>query len=186
MPPFAVSHSSVFGALQIEGVTEFEEPDLFFIDAVVSQLAIALDRDATDQALRTSEARLPGIISLAADAIISVDEAQRIVMYNEGAQRIFGWSRDEVLGKPHDILLPERFRRTHRKHIPNFAAEPETARRMAERRPGILGLRKNGEEFPADAAVSKLNVGGRWLFTGRFCKQSNRRYFRRSFRRPSR
>jgi hypothetical protein len=51
MPPFAVSHSSVCGALQIEGVAEFEEPDLFFIDAVVSQLAIALDRDATDQAL---------------------------------------------------------------------------------------------------------------------------------------
>lgn len=165
MLPFSVSHGSIFGALQIESVGELEEPDLFFIDAVVSQLSIALDRNSTDRALRASEARLAGIISLAADAIISVDEEQSIVMYNQAAEHIFGWSRDEVLGKPHDILLPERFRRAHGKHILNFATESETACRTAERRPGIFGLRKNGEEFPADAAVSKLNVGGAWLFT---------------------
>ena len=165
MLPFSVGEGSIFGALQLEGAWELEERDLFFIDAVVSQLSIALDRNSTDRALRASEARLAGVISLAADAIICVDEAQRIVMYNEGAQRIFGWSRDEVLGKPHDILLPERFRSAHGKPIPDFAAEAETARRMGERRPEMFGVRKNGEEFPADAAVSKLNLGGAWLFT---------------------
>ena len=165
MLPFAIDHGSIFGALQIQGVGELEELDLFFIDSVVSQLAIALDRHSAERALRASEARLAGIISIAADAIISIDEAYRIVMYNEGAQRIFGWSRDEVLGKSLDILLPERFRGAHRKHIPNFAAGAETARRMGDPRPGIFGLRKSGQEFPAEAAVSKLNVGGAWLFT---------------------
>ncbi len=138
MLPFAVGHSSVFGALQIEGVRELEERDLFFVDAVVNQLAIALDRYSSDRALRASEARLAGIISIAAEAIICVDEAQRIVMYNEGAQRVFGWSREEVLGKPHDILVPERFRENHRKHIPSFAAAAETARKMGEHRPEIV------------------------------------------------
>lgn len=165
MLPFAVGHGSIFGALQLEGAGELEEPDLFFIDAVVNQLAIALDRHSTDRTLRASEARLAGIISIAVDAIISIDEAQRVVMYNEGAQRIFGWSREEVLGKPLDLLLPEHFRGAHRKHIPNFAAGSETACRMGDSRPGIFGLRKNGQEFPAEAAVSKLNVGGAWLFT---------------------
>src|SRR5581483_6271229 len=163
--PFAVGHGPIFGALQIEGAGALEEPDLFFIDAVVNQLAIALDRHTSDRALRASEARLAGIISIAADAIISIDESQRVAMYNESAQRIFGWSREEVLGKPLDLLLPERFRGGHRKYIPNFAMGSETARRMGDSRLGIFGLRKNGQEFPAEAAVSKLNVDGAWLLT---------------------
>lgn len=58
MLPFAVGHGSIFGALQIEGSGEMEESDLFFINAVVNQLAIALHRDSTDRALRASEASL--------------------------------------------------------------------------------------------------------------------------------
>ncbi|HET9106273.1 MAG TPA: PAS domain-containing sensor histidine kinase [Steroidobacteraceae bacterium] len=165
MLPFSVGRRSVFGALQIESVRELEERDLSFVDAVVNQLATALDRNASERALRASEARLAGIISIAADAIICVDEAQHIVMYNDAAQRTFGWTRDEVLGKPHDMLVPERFRESHRRHIGSFAAAADTARMMGEHRPEIIGLRKNGEEFPAEAAVSKLNAEGAWLFT---------------------
>jgi hypothetical protein len=58
MLPFFVGHGSVFGALQIESGRELEESDLFFIDAVVNQLAIALSRHSANRALRTSEARL--------------------------------------------------------------------------------------------------------------------------------
>lgn len=58
MLPLAVAHGSIFGALQVEGRGALEESDLFFIDAVVNQLAIALDRYATDRSLRASEARL--------------------------------------------------------------------------------------------------------------------------------
>jgi PAS domain S-box-containing protein len=128
-------------------------------DGRIAEMGLSL------QHLRASEAKLAGIISLAADAIISVDESQRIVMYNEAAERIFGWSSAEALGKPLDILLPERVRQIHRQHVPSFAAALGTARRMEERRAAIFGLRKNGEEFPAEAAISKLNVGGTWQFT---------------------
>jgi PAS domain S-box-containing protein len=115
--------------------------------------------------LRRSEAKLAGIVSGAADAIISVDERQRIVMYNGGAEHMFGWLRDEVLGKPLDILLPERFRDGHRRHVRAFATEPSFARKMGSRAAEIFALRKTGEQFPADAVISKLDVGAAWLFT---------------------
>jgi PAS domain S-box-containing protein len=115
--------------------------------------------------LRLSEAISSGIVSISADAIISVDDRQRITMFNDGAERIFGYSKAEVIGAPFDILVPERFRAIHRQHLERFAAGQETARRMGMRGASISGLRKNGEEFPADAAISKLDVAGTRLFT---------------------
>jgi len=114
---------------------------------------------------RDADRILGAILDIAADAIITIDEDQRILIFNQGAEEIFGYSRDEVIGQPLDILIPERFRRGHRGlHIPAFAAGPERARRMAERSQ-IYGLRKDGTEFPAEASISKLEVDGRLLFT---------------------
>jgi len=163
--PFVVERGAIFGALQIEAARTLDEQDLFFVNAVVNQLAIGLERYATEQARRSTEAKLAGIVSGAADAIISVDEHQRIAMYNEAAERVFGWRRDEVLGKPLDVLLPERFRGRHRQHFRAFATEPEAARKVGTRATEIFALRKTGEEFPADAAISKVDAGGAWLFT---------------------
>lgn len=120
-------------------------------------------RKAAEEAARRSEARLEGIISMAADAIISIDEQQRIVMYNEGASRIFGWSSAEAIGKPLDILIPRRFADAHRGHIQEFDREPASAR-MMHGRPMVFGLRKNGEEFPAEAAISKIADDTQRLF----------------------
>ncbi len=118
----------------------------------------------TEDALRRSEARFAGILAIAADAIISIDDAQRINLFNEGAERTFGWSRDEVLGQPLSVLLPERYRAAHAGLIDAFAAAPQQARRMGERRE-IYGLRKDGTEFPAEASISKLDVDGERTFT---------------------
>jgi PAS domain S-box-containing protein len=110
------------------------------------------------EALRLSEAKFSGIVSIAADAIISVDEHQRITIFNAGAERIFGYARSEVVGTPLDRLIPERFRAAHGEHFARFAAGQEAARMMGERR-DIFGLRKNGEEFPAEGSISKVTVG---------------------------
>ena len=115
--------------------------------------------------LQLSEARFSGIISVSTDAIVSIDENQRITLFNTGAERAFGYSSDEVMGAPLDLLLPERLQALHRRHVASFAAGPVTARQISERVATIVGRRKNGEEFPAEAAISKLQVGGRTILT---------------------
>jgi PAS domain S-box-containing protein len=116
------------------------------------------------QALRVSEARLAGIISMAADAIISVDAEQRITLFNFGAEQIFGYSAPEVLGQSLELLVPERFRGNHLRLLQGFGEGGTASRKMGERQP-IFGLRKNGEEFPAEASISKQVVEGRVMLT---------------------
>ena len=113
--------------------------------------------------LRDSEAKLAGILAIAADAIITVDEDQRIVHFNRGAESIFGYEATEVVGQNLNILIPPRFRPTHPQHVRSFAAAGETARQMGHRRE-VSGVRKNGEEFPAEASIAKIGDPGRRLF----------------------
>ncbi|HEV2179983.1 MAG TPA: PAS domain S-box protein, partial [Gemmatimonadaceae bacterium] len=114
--------------------------------------------------LRISEANFAGILDIAADAIITVDDAQRIVHFNTGAEQIFGYSRSEMIGQPLERLIPERFRAAHVGHMRRFAAGTETARRMGERRE-IFGLRRGEIEFPAEASISRLATATGVLFT---------------------
>ncbi|HEX6587734.1 MAG TPA: ATP-binding protein [Longimicrobiales bacterium] len=104
------------------------------------------------------------IAAVSADAIITVDELQRIVFFNSGAERIFGWPAADVIGRGLDVLLPARFASPHGGHVAEFGRSPQVARRMGERLP-IAGVRRNGEEFPAEASITKLEVEGRLLFT---------------------
>ena len=122
-------------------------------------------RKRFELALQESEAKFAGIVSIAADAIISIDEDQRVTIFNDGAERIFGYPRSEVLGHPLDLLLPARLRAQHRRDVEGFGAGHTTARQMGERNAEIVGLRKSGEEFPAEAAISKLDSGGKTLLT---------------------
>lgn len=123
------------------------------------------ERKHIEERLRLAEAKSSGILSVSADAIISVDDEQRITLFNDGAERVFGYTRAEALGAPLDMLIPERFRAIHRRHVESFAAGETTARRMGGLGAEIFGLRKNGEEFPADAAISKLVVDGTRILT---------------------
>lgn len=122
-------------------------------------------RAEVELALRASEAKFSGILEIAADAIISVDDGQRIVHYNRGAERIFGWSAAEALGRELSFLLPQRHRDGHARFVQGFGTARETARQMGQRRE-ISGLRRDGTEFPAEASISKLALAsGERIYT---------------------
>ncbi len=123
------------------------------------------ERKRLEQELRLAEAKSSGILSLSADAIISIDEDQNITLFNEGAEKIFGYSKAEVIGQPLEMLIPERLRAIHYEKVKAWGRSPEVSRRMDERQSAVIGLRKNGEEFPADAALSKLEIGGMRIMT---------------------
>ncbi|MDO9102032.1 MAG: ATP-binding protein [Candidatus Nitrotoga sp.] len=122
------------------------------------------ERKRVEQAHRESEERLAVIINSAMDGVISVDEQQRIRLFNPAAGQMFGLSTTEAIGQPLSRLIPERFHRAHEGHIRNFAHTGMTARRM-----GVLGeisgMRTNGEEFPIEASISQSTIAGSKLFT---------------------
>ncbi|MBE7367759.1 PAS domain S-box protein [Ramlibacter sp. HM2] len=98
------------------------------------------------------------------DGIISVDDAQRIVMYNRAAERMFGWTAAEVLDQPLDLLIPQRFRGGHSQQVRRFGATGTTSRRMGDTTV-LYALRKDGSEFPIDASISQLHTPDGKLYT---------------------
>lgn len=117
-----------------------------------------------DAARRVSEAHLADVVNIAADAIITIDEGQRIIMFNQGAEHIFGYCAADMLGQPLDLLLPPRSVDVHRRHIRDFAATSDITRCMTGQRE-VFGRRRDGSEFPAEANISKLVQNGQTLFT---------------------
>ncbi len=114
-----------------------------------------------EESLRESEERLVGIVSSAMDAIITVDEDQRIVLFNEAAERMFGCPAAEALGQPFNRFIPERFRDAHTELVRRFGETGGASRAMRS----LTALRADGAEFPIEAAISKVEVGGRKLYT---------------------
>ena len=109
--------------------------------------------------LRESRERFTAIVESAMDGIVTIDSEQRIVLFNAAAERLFLRKADEVKGKPIDCLLPTRFTEIHHQHIRTFFQSGVTNRRMGALG-AVSGLRANGEEFPIEASISHMQVGG--------------------------
>jgi PAS domain S-box-containing protein len=157
---------------EVAGVLEFfadrplaPNPALMGVMANVgTQVGRVIERARAEEALRLSEAKFAGIISISSDAIVSIDEDQRIVFYNQGAEQTFGYTAEQVMGERVEMLIPEQHRADHEARVREFGDSPIVARRMGERGQ-ISGCRWSGEVFPADASISKLEVGGKRLYT---------------------
>ena len=135
------------------------------LDASNRELRLeVLHREMAEASAREARERLDGIIDSAMDAIITVDDEQRVVLFNSAAERMFEYPQAEALGMPLTNLLPERFRTVHSSHVRQFGQEGERSRRMARARI-VTGLRRGGHEFPIDASISQVALGGRKYFT---------------------
>ncbi|QIE25591.1 Histidine kinase (plasmid) [Caballeronia sp. SBC1] len=113
---------------------------------------------------RLDEARLLGIIRSSMEAIITIDENQRIVMFNPMAERLFDCPAANALGTPLARFVPERFRAGHEAHVRQFGVTGVSDRQMGGRRI-LYGLRASGGEFPFEASISQFGDENGKLYT---------------------
>ncbi|MGA7658331.1 MAG: PAS domain S-box protein [Methylocella sp.] len=122
---------------------------------------VNLTRDLTEQKrtedeLRRSQERFQRAVESAPNAMMMVNRTGRIEMLNLQAECVFGYSRDELLGQPVEMLLPERYRRYHPKHRLFFFAEPRSRPMGAGR--DLYALRKDGSEFPVEIGLNPIET----------------------------
>jgi PAS domain S-box-containing protein len=161
--------TQILSALRADGTTFPIEASISQHEEAGGRVYTAILRDITgrvqaEERLGRSEARLRGILDSAMDAIITVDEAQRIVMFNNAAEAMFACPRDQALGAPLAWFIPQRFRGDHAGFVKRFGDTGVSSRRMGRARI-VHGLRRTGEEFPIDASISQLTENGSRYYT---------------------
>jgi len=121
-------------------------------------------RREVEEALRASEARYRAVVDSAFDAIVTMTADGLIHSFNGGAERVFGYRSDEVVGRPLAMLMPDRFRRAHGAGITRYLATGEA--RVLHRTIALSGQRKDGTEVPLEMSITEVLDGSGRLFTG--------------------
>jgi len=135
------------------------------LQRIIGVVADITDRRQAENKLRESQDRMAGIVESAMDAIIAVDEEQRVVLFNAAAEKMFGCVHDEAIGTTMDHFIPLLFRSEDKTHARRFGESGVTGRAMATLGGALWAVRKNGVEFPIEASISHIESDGRKLST---------------------
>ena len=130
------------------------------------QLGRQIASQQLGDALRESENRFRSVAESATDAIVAADQNGDIISWNRGAEVMFGHIEDEVVGKPLSILMPERFRPMHDAGIKRVAEGGMAASRLIGQTVEVVGLRKDGREFPLELSLAMWETSGARFFSG--------------------
>jgi len=127
---------------------------------------LKINRDMTkmkqaEQAILDSGLRLAGILDMAQDAIISINENQEIILFNKGAEKIFGYTANEVFNQTFDLLIADKLHQKECQADSDFFHRNCWVKKITEHNE-LIGRRKDGSEFPAEVSISEL-----FLDTGR-------------------
>ena len=124
---------------------------------------------AKDQNLRAAR-----ILMIAEDAIISCDAVQNINFFNLKAEAMFGYRAEDVIGQPLTTLLPQEARAKHKGLVDRFGQGPAASRMMSDRSE-VTGLRRNGEVFPLEASITKVETSGALTYTAHLRDMTQRK-----------
>lgn len=122
------------------------------------------EKKVLERQLDLSMKRFAAVVNNAYDGIISIDENQKIKLFNEAAQAMFGYSEDEMIGQSLTKLLPEKFRSKHPGYVDGFKRSQVDSRPMQTRAP-VQGLRKCGSDFPIEVSISKIRISDNVEYT---------------------
>ena len=141
-------------ALRADGAAFPAEISLSALDTEEGRFVAAAVRDSTER--RRAEAKFRALLEAAPDAVVGVDSEGRIVMVNGQAVQLFGYDREELLGQPVEILVPDTVKELHPGHRARYFAEPTTRPMGAGLK--LAGRRRDGSEFPAEISLSTLEL----------------------------
>jgi PAS domain S-box-containing protein len=157
----------------VHGVMDFFSRDVEQLNASLVQVMTTLgtqigqfiERTRAEDALRENEARKGTILEAALDCIVTIDHEGKVIEFNPAAEKTFGYSRSEVIGREMaDLIIPPSLRDRHRTGLAQYRATGEGS--ILGRRVELTAMRANGTEFPVEVAVTQIPRDGPPLFTG--------------------
>jgi diguanylate cyclase (GGDEF)-like protein/PAS domain S-box-containing protein len=165
--PVAVAERcfAVIECFSVDAVTP--DPRLLEVTAHIGrQLGRVMQGMETEVALRDSETRFRSVAESATDAIVAADQQGDMISWNRGAERIFGYTEGEVLGKPLSMLMPEKFRPMHDAGIKRVVDGGVAASKLIGSTVEVVGLRKDGREFPLELSLATWGTPTGRFFSG--------------------
>ncbi|MFN2590477.1 MAG: GAF domain-containing protein [Actinomycetota bacterium] len=159
--------TDALGVLEFFG-TDLREPDRDLsrlLEAIAGQVGQFVERTEAEADVRRTEARRRAILEASLDAIVAMDEGGRITEFSRAAERTFGYSRDEAIGRElAELLIPPDLRDRHRAGLERFRTTGEST--LLGRRVELTALRRDGTEFPIELALTRVDLPGPLLFKG--------------------
>ncbi|MES2578915.1 MAG: EAL domain-containing protein [Pseudomonadota bacterium] len=141
---------------------------MFMITLVVMMLLISVlqsERNLAENALRNNDKQLRAVINGALDGIVTIDEKGALIEFNPAAERIFGYTKQQVIGKSlAEVMIPPALRQAHNKKHHQFVLTGK--KNMFDRRIELSAMRADGTEFPVELTLASLKNNGQTLVTG--------------------
>ena len=163
-----INQAKLAGVLYLENnlTPHVFTPDrMTVLKVLASQAAMSLENTRLYGDLQDREARIRRLVDTALDAVLSIDEQGRITEWSTQAEAMFGWPREEVVGRRlSEVLIPMRYRSDHEKGLRRFLTSGEGP--ILGRRLEITALRRDGTEFPVELSVTPFRIGESWAFSG--------------------